>query len=98
MSQRTTTEARLRYNGPAEIWVGGVKRFDVVVRLIGWVDVTEITTNGGASLQDGVTSWDGNIVGLAERDLFGMVGATLEVKLPEGGSGEAVLLNSDSYL
>ena len=71
MSQRTVREPRFHYNGPAEVWVGEVKKFDTTVRLTGYVDVTEITTLGGKHVLDGVTSWDGHFVSAAKPTFSG---------------------------
>jgi hypothetical protein len=43
-------------------------------------------------------SWDGHIGGLGEADLFSLVGQDFELKLPDGRTGESVLLHSDTHL
>jgi hypothetical protein len=93
MSQRTVREPRSHYNGAAEVWAGGIKRFDATVQLTGYVDVTEITTFGGKEVLDGVTSWDGHFVGANQNDLFGLTGENFDLKLTNGQTGGAVLLS-----
>jgi hypothetical protein len=93
-------EARTEYEGSAVIAVEGSERqFDVEVQLTGYVDVIKITTNGGVRYADGSRSWDGYITsGLSEADAIGLASDRLEIRLPDGRSGGAVLPHADNYL
>jgi hypothetical protein len=97
MVDRTTTEETGHYNGPAEVWVGEVKRFDVSVRLKGYVDVTMATSFGGTERVEGLRSWDGQFNGLAQGDMMDLAPANFELRLPDGRTGEAVLRRSGPH-
>ncbi len=91
MSQRSFTEPRSQYDGPAEVWFDGAKQFNASVLLTGYVEVTEVTTSGGTERLEGVTSWDGRLVGVSQRDRFRLMQKKFELKLPNGRRGRAVL-------
>lgn len=92
-------EVRSRYEGPAEIWVDGVKRFDCAVRLIRYMEVAEIATLGEVDYFEGPTSWDGYINGLTEEDLRTLQAVgTFELRLPDGRKAGAVLPNTGACL
>lgn len=84
-------ERRTTYEGPAELWVDGEKRFDVVAQLNGWVEVIEVTTTGDTLIQDGVTSWGGIVLdGPGQAEVLSLMGRHLEFHFPNGKVGIAV--------
>lgn len=88
------------YEGPAEIWVDGVKRFDAAVRLTGYMEVEEIVTLGEVQYFEGPHSWDGYISsGLTEEDLLTLQAVgTFELRLPYARKAGAVLPAAGAYL
>lgn len=95
----TERQARSNYEGAAEIWIDDAKRFDVTVRLTGYVDVSVIETLGGVERMDGVHSWDGYVNGLTQNDLLELaVCPRWELRMPDGQTRQAVLPNGDRYL
>ena len=92
-------EPRQNYDGPVELWVGGSKRCDVQVRLVGYVDIIRVKTIGGLIEGDGPTSWEGSIVsGLSKTELLHLLPEKLELHFPDGQVGVAVLMNQTGRL
>jgi hypothetical protein len=91
MSQRSFVEPRSHYDGFAEVWLDGVKKFDASVLLTGYVEVTEVTTFSGTERSEGDTSWDGRLIDLSQRGRFSLVQKEFELRLPNGRRGTAVL-------
>jgi hypothetical protein len=68
------------YEGPAEVWVDGTKWFDATVRLTGYIEATGITSFGGKQCLESVSSWDGRLFGIEQRDRFRLVGKNFETE------------------
>lgn len=69
-------EQRQSYTGPVEIWVDGVKRFDVTGTL------TRRTVPAGDA-----ESWDGSLEGLSHHNRLELTGRPLELRLANERSG-----------
>lgn len=87
-------EQRRSYDDAAQIWIGGVRQFEVHARLTGYEDVIETQTAGGVIRTPGVRSWDGFLSGLSEVQLVGLLSKELELKLQNGRSGSVWLADS----
>jgi hypothetical protein len=89
-------ENRGSFDDRVEIWIAEVKQLDAEVHLDKYVDVIEIRTLGGVELMDGPQSWDGYLVGLSDHERSGLIGQQLDLKLPSGQTGRAVMTDYNS--
>jgi hypothetical protein len=78
---------RQSYSGSVEIWVDGVKRFDVAANLTGWIDPS-----------DDAVSWDGRFEGLSHHNRLELIGHPLELRLSNDNSGMAIMTDSSGVL
>lgn len=88
-------EQRGRYDGPAEIWVDKAKRLDAWVHLVKYVDFIETGTNPPIHV-DGEELWHGFLPELSTRERKRLVGRQLDLKLPSGRTGRAVMTEPNS--
>jgi len=93
-----TREQRRSYAGPVEIWVDGIKRFDVEVRLTAYVEITETTTASGTERSEGAMSWNGQLEGLSHHNQLELIGPTLELKFPDEQTGEAKMPDNSGVI
>ena len=84
-------ELRGEYLGEAEMRADGVKVSDITVHLLGFVDVMHIRTLGQEIDTDGTVSWSGTLKDVPMANQFPLVGKHLELVLPTGKSGTAVI-------
>jgi hypothetical protein len=94
MKDAMTREQRRSYAGPVEIWVDGIKRFDVEARLAGYVEILETATASGLEHVDGETSWGGQLEGLSHHNQLELIGPKLELRFPSEQRSEALMDNS----
>jgi hypothetical protein len=71
---------RQTYEGPVEIWVDGIKRFDLTGKLSCWTDPAGT-----------VVSWDGLLEGLSQHNRLELTGRPLELRLANERSSTVVM-------
>jgi hypothetical protein len=91
-------EQRRSYAGPVEIWVDGIKRFDVEVRLMAYVEITETATPTGTERSESPLSWSGQLEGLSHHNQLELIGPMLELKFPDEQSGEAKMSDNSGII
>ena len=91
-------EQRRSYAGSVEIWVDGIKRFDVEARLAVYVEVIETRAGNGVEHSDGAVSWSGQLEGLSHHNQLELIGPKLELKFPDEQSGEAVMADNSGFV
>ena len=88
-------ERRGSFDDLVEIWVDDAKRLDAQVQLDKYVELIVTPTNPPIR-RDGKQSWDGYLVGLSDHERFGLIEQQLDLKLPNGQTGRAVMKDYNS--
>jgi hypothetical protein len=88
-------EHRGLYDGPVEILVDETERLDAWVHLVKYVEVIETRTEP-ATRRDGTQSWHGFLPELSARERKRLVDHQLDLELPSGQTGRAVMTESKS--
>jgi hypothetical protein len=93
-------EPQSSYLGRVAVWVDGAKRFEATARLTRYVDASTPSTFGLLDLRHGgLTSWDGFLEYLTDRQLSDLLGQQFELRgFPGGRVGEALLTGTDGRL
>jgi len=83
-------EQRGSFDDLVEIWADDAKRLDAQVHLDKYVELI-VTKTDPPIRRDGPQSWSAYVVGLSDHDRSGLIGQQLDLKLPNGQTGRAMM-------